>query len=646
MFQPLFFLRYCGSLFVGHCRSDQLVEHYEEFASEMGWDSSYLLHLGMDGPNVNLKFQQDLKSHLKETQNKNFLDIDTCTLHKVHTSFKKGILQIPIDIDNFAVNLHGFFKLSSARREDYRDLEAVTDVTAHYVLRHSSVRWLTMKYVIVRIIEQWSNLQEYFLTFLPKQKEFKQSIKETKRYKQIVEVLKDELALPYLSFTSFLANQYEGYLLKFQSEEPLIHMLHSGMSNLLTGLMKCFVNKKTLFESNGVTLKPIDSLVYLNLNQNNNLKSRSLIEVGTHAKLLLQGITDDLEKSFRSACLKSYKEATIYLQQNLPFNNKVIEYSQYLHPEKRNHVSSKSAISNLALKLTDVFGNQSQSVFQTSGTSNEIVDLVRSQWSMYQIEDIQPSLYIVEESGESSKERKSNQNSYWKYALEYCGLYSGQERPRSKFIRVDCYWNNVGKITNEEGVLKYPQLFALAKAVLSLSHGNVVPERGFSINKYLLSVHGDSLKEETIVALRLIKDELCAVGGLSNFQVTKSLLKSVEASYRRYQDFLEAERTIKQNLEKLQREKEIHEQEKEEEGNKENMKIQMGKDIEYTKDEIKQLESTMEEANKTISTALREDVFCKKKVASASTLIDMAIERKQKLNETLKELVEKKQKLE
>lgn len=105
MFQPLFFLRYCGSLFVGHCRSDQLV--------------------------VNLKFQQDLKSHLKETQNKNFLDIDTCTLHKVHTSFKKGILQIPIDIDNFAVNLHGFFKLSSARREDYRDLEAVTDVTAH-----------------------------------------------------------------------------------------------------------------------------------------------------------------------------------------------------------------------------------------------------------------------------------------------------------------------------------------------------------------------------------------------------------------------------------------------------------------------------------------------------------------------------------
>ena len=31
----------------------QLVEHYDEFTIDMEWDSSYLLHLGMDGPNAN-----------------------------------------------------------------------------------------------------------------------------------------------------------------------------------------------------------------------------------------------------------------------------------------------------------------------------------------------------------------------------------------------------------------------------------------------------------------------------------------------------------------------------------------------------------------------------------------------------------------
>ena len=74
----------------------------------MGWDSSYLLHLGMDGPNVNLKFQKDLKTNFKESYDKEFLEIDTCTFNKAHTSFRKGVLQLPIDIDNFAVNLHGF----------------------------------------------------------------------------------------------------------------------------------------------------------------------------------------------------------------------------------------------------------------------------------------------------------------------------------------------------------------------------------------------------------------------------------------------------------------------------------------------------------------------------------------------------------
>ena len=65
-----------------------------EFTEEMQWDPDYLLHMGMGGSNVNLKFQEDLKGKFEENSNKTFLDIDTCTLHKVHTSFKKGISKL------------------------------------------------------------------------------------------------------------------------------------------------------------------------------------------------------------------------------------------------------------------------------------------------------------------------------------------------------------------------------------------------------------------------------------------------------------------------------------------------------------------------------------------------------------------------
>ena len=48
---------YFGSLFVGHGRNEDLLEHFEHFISEMQCKSSYFLHLGMNGLNVNFPFQ-------------------------------------------------------------------------------------------------------------------------------------------------------------------------------------------------------------------------------------------------------------------------------------------------------------------------------------------------------------------------------------------------------------------------------------------------------------------------------------------------------------------------------------------------------------------------------------------------------------
>ena len=64
------------------------------------------------------------------------------------------------------------------RKEDYKEIEDVTDVIAHYALRNSSFRWLTLKFVLVRIIEQLENLRAYFLEFLPKQKNLNGKFKQ------------------------------------------------------------------------------------------------------------------------------------------------------------------------------------------------------------------------------------------------------------------------------------------------------------------------------------------------------------------------------------------------------------------------------------------------------------------------------------
>ena len=58
-----------------------------------------------------------------------------------------------------------FFKLSAAHRADCIDIGSLTEVGFHLHLKHSSTRWVTLKKVCVRLLEQFENLKRYSLEF-------------------------------------------------------------------------------------------------------------------------------------------------------------------------------------------------------------------------------------------------------------------------------------------------------------------------------------------------------------------------------------------------------------------------------------------------------------------------------------------------
>ena len=49
---------YGGSCFIGHCTTDDLLKHVQDLLKSLNLEESFLLHVGMDGPNVNLKFEK------------------------------------------------------------------------------------------------------------------------------------------------------------------------------------------------------------------------------------------------------------------------------------------------------------------------------------------------------------------------------------------------------------------------------------------------------------------------------------------------------------------------------------------------------------------------------------------------------------
>ena len=105
--------------------------------------------------------------------------------------------------------------------------------------------------------------------------------------------------------------------------------------------------------------------------------------------------------------------------------------------------------------------------------------------------------------------------------------------------------------------------------------------------------------------------ELCLVGSLSNFKITRSLSQSIKGSHTRYQAYLEAEKKVKVDKERKKKEEEQKEQEKEEQVEKEKTKSKFNQDISFTKDCIKQLESTLSEAIQDIS-CIESPCFCER----------------------------------
>ena len=139
-------------------------------------------------------------------------------------------------------------------------------------------------------------------------------------------------------------------------------------------------------------MKPSRDLVTIDLRKKENLKSASLIEIWTKARSLIHDdpAVDDAIATLHTSCLKCYVEAASYLQVNLPFNNKAIEYAQFLHPEKRNDQMVLSSICTFALKVVNVFRSRSSLVFYVSPdmSSDDFVNIIRNQWRMYQAEAI------------------------------------------------------------------------------------------------------------------------------------------------------------------------------------------------------------------------------------------------------------------
>ena len=83
---------YAGFLSVGPCTADDLVIYFYKIVQPLDLKGVNLLHLGMDGPRVNPKFEKELEALLHEKADILVLVLGTCSLHRLQKcDFRGGL---------------------------------------------------------------------------------------------------------------------------------------------------------------------------------------------------------------------------------------------------------------------------------------------------------------------------------------------------------------------------------------------------------------------------------------------------------------------------------------------------------------------------------------------------------------------------
>jgi len=474
------------SVFLGHSTAEDLLEVFKSNMQPLKLCKIY--QVSMDGPNVNFKFFDNLQKHIAtEFQNKQILNIGSCSLHTVHNAFKSGCEASSWEIDDFLSSLYYLFKDSPARREDF----LVVSETGIFPKKFVKHRWLENVPTVERAIKLIPDLQK-FVSAVQK-KEVPKPI--CKSFLTVQKHLKDKSLIAKLHAFLSIAKILQPFLVTYQTDKPMSFFLAEDLKKILSLLLQRFIQADTL--KLATTLQKLLKLDF----ENPKLHCKTQdIFVGFVANKILKKLKNANEISDRELFDIRMQSKAFCLSTVLKIVNKTpIQYSiarnlSCLDP--RNMIDKKKCLKTFKLLLN--------SLAERALVAELNCDVIIQEFSLYLDEVIPPSL--------------------------------------SRFKEFDVDKMRVDELFFETmNVKRYAKVWGVVKNLILISHGQATVERGFSTNK---KIEVENLKEHSYIAQRVICDHINTVadGDVLKVHITKRMQTYVTNARQRYMTYLEEEK--------------------------------------------------------------------------------------------------------
>lgn len=325
-----------------------------------------------------------------------------------------------------------------------------------------------------------------------------------KSYSIVEKHMKDSLLRAKLEFFRYIAVHMQPFLGHYQTDRPMIPFIMSDLTSLLKQLMG------KILKPEAIEVTPSQIFTSVNIDEKDNQLSYNKIDLGFSTdKELKQATTkfklnDRKVLEFKLECKEFVVKVVKKLLEKSPGSYSLVRYLSALNPKEmaNNPIASKSKFKKCLNHLVNVNRVDER---ECDGILMEFEQLIGD------IPSIGNSLFTT----------------FNPYA-----------------DRLDEFY-----ITHLSDP-KFERLLTVIKLCLVLSHGQADVERGFSVNK---KVEVENLKEESIIAQRMICDYVSSVGGVLNVPISKELLNSCAHARQRYMQDLEKQK--EQNTSAVQKRK-------------------------------------------------------------------------------------------
>ena len=489
------------------------------------------------------------------------VDLGSCSIHTIHNAFGKGLEKCGKEIEQLCMDLHALFKYSTARCEDFREVQIEMDLDLTNFLQHTVVRWLSIGPAVKRILEQWEAVTQFVTDLAKDPKKLPRSI-NFKRVHMMLNAKEKMVTRVLLEFLNDVIPVFEQFLLLFQTASPVIHIMYDSMCDILVRLLRRFMKGQAVEKRYGSDLTSIECQdVKLQL------PDKSIV-IGKGAREALVKLTSEQQRQALLGIHSFICTTATELQQKLPLKNELLRQLGCTNPLKRKKESTVSSIERLT------------TVLQPAISTSEVID----EWKLFQVDNELPD-------------------------------YNQQER-------IEKYWNAVFQLQSSDGQLRYKFLPAVIKSALTLGQTNAESECSLSVNAAIVTRERTLLSENTIIGLCVVKEAVRFFDPVSNqpekIAITDDLRRFVRNAHAAYKERLEREREDEEKKrQEVQRMKEISEKAKKE---KERL-LEKKKSLELTEDNLNEQE---EKARQKLSVAdeLLKDATSKLDSALASKPIN------------------------